>query len=205
MIERVPVHHKVVSLSPSRFPDRWHKAVLVCGSEQLLHGIGGRFVNVVGLEEVKVGSSVYCFDCVEKEYRARLKTRPAEKAERFETREALLEEHPNAKWHEYGPLLKYGEQLRVQTYLGGHLWLAFNVDDLRDVWTDAGWEGTNYGWGYVAEEHVKYASDSDVKEGKEPPDRGEHKPITGDALLFADSEKLKAYLGPDDPLLRSDK
>jgi len=64
-----------------------------------------------------------------------------------------------------------------------------------------GWEGTEFGWGYVSEADVNWNNcpDEDIS----PPER-EEKPITSDQWLFTERDKLDAYLGKDDPLLKEE-
>lgn len=123
------------------------------------------------------------------------------KAEIFSDREALLEAHPGAQWHEHGPIHKHDGKLFVQVYLGQHEWIAINVEDTSDCYYDPGWEGTEFGWGYVSEADVDWNNcpDEDIS----PPER-EGKPITSDQWLFTERDKLEAYLGKDDPLLKEE-
>jgi len=121
-------------------------------------------------------------------------------AEIFSDREALLEAHPSAQWHEYGPIHKHDGKLFVQVYLGQHEWIAISVEDTSERYLDPGWEGTEFGWGFVPEgDHFQYPDGEDIS----APER-EGKPITVDQFLFADRDKLEAYLGKDDPLLKEE-
>lgn len=161
---------------------------------------GHKTLRLTDEQMLTVGEEVRCSSCEKAAYQALLAARPATDAERYATREEVLTAHPGAQWHEYGPVLKYGDVFRVQTYLGQHEWLAVNVADVRDVLADAGWEGDVFGYAFVADEHISHALDVDRKlASTEPPVRSAGKPITGDALLFGDTAKLQAYLGPDDP------
>lgn len=218
MIERPRICRKALSIAEGRGHGRadgmWQvmKATLDCGHERVLDIIDGKVIDVESGSmrngkwekwegtEVKEGDPVYCVTCSAVAYKALLDARPPAKAARYETREALQKAHPQAKWHEEGPVHKHGDKFYVQVYLGQHEWLAVNVDDVREVWSDPGWEGTEYGCAYVPEEEIKYAADVGVTRGEiEPPERP-GKPITGDEILFAKKEKLAEYLAPGDPL-----
>ena len=134
------------------------------------------------------------------------------KAERFNTREELLAAHPKAQDHEYGPIHKvpgveYPEyntrtedKYYVQVYAGQHEWISINVEDTSERYNDPGWEGTEYGWGFVPYDAKNFWPTSVLK--IYPPER-DGKPLTGDAILFMDKDKLLEYLGPDDPVTKS--
>jgi hypothetical protein len=191
MIKRPKIHSRVTS-SPE--PDEHYTRVgLACGHETIF----------LADEDVPtVGADAECHICSDDAYRLLLDARPASAALRYPTADALRAAHPGAEWHEHGPVLKYGDILRVQVYLGQHEWLAINVEDVRDVMNDPGWEGDCFGHAFVAAEHITYAYDGAPEGGlpwTEAPLRSDGKPITGDELLFADRDKLRAYLGPDDP------
>ena len=188
------------------------KAPLACGHTRVLEIIDGKTIEIlsgtnkgrVWLDwkgrEIKVGDAIECFHCTKTAIKERLAARPAEKAERFECQSAVYAAHPDTKWHNCGPVHRHGEKVYMIGYLGQHEWLAINVDDIREIHNDPGWEGTEYGWAWVPEETIQYALRyGPVGPGLEPPERL-GKPITLDMRLFADQDKLKAYLGPDDPL-----
>ncbi len=122
------------------------------------------------------------------------------KAERFESQAALEKAHPNAEYCETGPVHKHGDNFYVSIYLGQHEWLAFNVENLDEAWSDPGWEGTEYGWAYAPASEVRRAihGETQLREIAAPERAG--KPITCDMLLFADRDKLKEYLDSDDPI-----
>ena len=199
------VPNKILSIEDKALYGNNHVSRLACGHTLTLQRDTATYSDPATGFHVEVGQDAGCWLCGQKIYEEALTSRPQEKAERFETREALLKAHPGAAWHEYGPVHRYGDTLYVVTYLGAHQWLAFNVDDLRDVHPDPGWEGTDYGQAYVPEIHVKYAmAGNQMKPELEPPERL-GKPITGDMYLFADQDKLEKYLGPDDPLMGNGK
>ena len=100
------------------------------------------------------------------------------------------------KWERSGPVYKYGDKFYVQVYLGQHEWLIVNVDDPTEMHSDPGWDGTKYGWAVIL---GSFKVDWDAPPLADPPERLEGKPITGDALLFADPDKLREYLDETDP------
>jgi hypothetical protein len=125
--------------------------------------------------------------------------------ERFDSQEELLEKHPGARWHFYGPIHKHDTGYYVQTYLGQHEWLAINVDDITDIKYDAGWDGTNFGYGFVncTDEIFEVLMKHSGGEINTAPER-EGKPLTTDNILFADESKLKEYLGENDPIYKKE-
>lgn len=183
--------------------DCGHDTLLTRFEGQVWYVRSGRFVPKKRSDfkghVVAVGDEVRCHECTREAYRVLLAARPAEKAERYDSQEAVLTAHPGARWEEYGPVHRHGDALYVQVYLGQHEWLAFCVEDAREVWSDPGWEGTLHGWAYLPRENAAYATELGTRGEICPPERP-GKPITGDELLQADLEKLRAYLGPDDPL-----
>ena len=113
------------------------------------------------------------------------------------SREEVLSKYgPNIKDSRTGPIHKHDGLLYVQIYMGQHEWLALQVEDPTVVFLDPGWEGTEFGWGVVDESSFP---EDWPNEEIGPPER-EGKPITVDGLLFAKTDKLKAYLGENDPL-----
>jgi hypothetical protein len=115
---------------------------------------------------------------------------------RFATRaEAEADPRMPHEWERSGPILKYGEKLYVQVYLGQHEWLIVNVDDPTEMHPDPGWEGTQYGWAFIFGSFKLNWNGEPL----DPPERLAGKPITGDALLFSEPEKLRDYLGAGDP------
>lgn len=106
-------------------------------------------------DEAKLDMLVVCHTCSEQLHIDKIKVRLLEQAERFDTQEALRKVHPKAAWHEEGPVHRHGDKYYVQLYLGSHEWLAVNVDDIREVWSDPGYiSAKTYGWAYVPECHI---------------------------------------------------
>lgn len=134
------------------------------------------------------------------------------KAERFSSMDDLLIAHPTALECEYGPIhkvpgviiesyLKIEDKFYVQIYVGQHEWIAINADDISERYNDPGWQGTEYGYGYVTYDRAHFWPTSSVLEVG-PPER-EGKCLTEDAILFMDKDKLVEYLGPDDSVTKS--
>lgn len=122
------------------------------------------------------------------------------KAEKFDNEEELLDKHPGAKWHEYGPIHKHGEKYFVQVYLGQHEWLSINVDNISEIYYSPGWLGDEFGWAYVPE--TALSGFSWPAEEIDPPQRP-GKPITGDEVMFGEKDKIIKYLGEDDPIAKN--
>jgi len=110
----------------------------------------------------------------------------------------LLRAHPKANWHEHGPIHKHEDELHVQVYFGQHEWGVVNVEDSTKIFFDPGWEGTEYGWGYISEADVDWGNCPQIEIF---PPECEGKPITSDQWLLARPDKLVEYLGPNDPLI----
>ncbi len=218
MITRERVLRKIVKIEDvSRRVRQEKKAFLECGHETYLEFIDGKIIDLrsgtskgsVWLEyegdEVGVNDFAKCWECSEKQYKESLATVPIYKAEIFPDQDSLRKIYPKAEWHECGPVHKHDDKMLVQIYLGQHEWLAINTENSREVFEDPGFEGTVYGWGYVPGEHITYAYDLfGINKELEPPYRDGHKAITTDMMLFAEKEKLKEYLGEDDPLSPKD-
>lgn len=200
------------------------RGLLECGHEVVLDRVeeglvqietgifkGGKWTQWEGTHAVE-GQPLHCRACSSEQYFQALKARQPSKADIFETKEELEAALPDLRAKstaherykgEWGPIHDHGGVRYVQVYLGQHEWLAMNIDNLMDVYEDPGWEGTEHGYAWVPYEEIRYALDLDINRGKslEPPNRGENrKAITYDDLLFGDKERLREYLGEDDPL-----
>ena len=118
----------------------------------------------------------------------------------FPTRDAARASGKSpTEWHLEGPIHRHQGKLFVQVYLGQHEWLAISVDDPQVAFRDQGWEGTEFGWGVVDKaDFPKAYPDEEI----DLPDR-EGQPVRHDDILFADKDKLIAYLGPEDPISKS--
>lgn len=170
MIERINITQKVTGFESTGRHLPLPHARLTCGHTQwviLFEGAywqvsQGRVVPKHRSEfegvVVDVGSAIVCDKCTDDDLIARLKARPKEKATRFKTREELQSAYPQARWHEYGPVHRHGDKYYVQVYLGQHEYLAFNVDDIHEVWNDPGYNGVEHGWAYLTEDNVTYVS-----------------------------------------------
>jgi hypothetical protein len=218
VFEKKPCPRKMIGVRPARQLPGYFSADLSCGHSTPLETIDGELVYVhsgtcrggvwsdwTGTK-ADVGVELHCYKCSSEAYVAELQARPPTQARRYESREALIVAEP---WKEGaagmdGPVHKHGEVFCVQVYLGQHEWVALNVDDLREAWDDPGWLGDEQGWGWVTEKEVQHALDAGIKGDLVPPERAGGKPITNDQFMLAEQDKLEAYLGPDDPLLRQE-
>lgn len=219
-IDESPVTSTVTEIKLREKPDST-SGCLACGHDLWLSLLDGKNTRVIsgvrrgGIweqwegHEVKAGDTEECPFCTKEAMKQRLAALPPQPVECFETREALREAHGGPQWHEEGPIYKFelpeGTRSFVQVYLGQHEWLAVNVDDIRDIREDPGWEATEFGWAFVPDHDLGMAMLHGPR-GKELPTpiRKEGKPITVDQILFADKDKLNKYLGPDDPLVKRD-
>jgi len=190
----------------------FRKAHLLCGHYALVETIGGKpyqietgtyrdgkWTDWKGTEAV-VGQPLNCVTCSAEAYKRELLARPKQKAKRYGTREKVIAAVKNLGPGEWGPVHQHGNKKYVQVYLGGHVWLAMNITNLMDAYDDPGWTGDEFGWAWVPQEEIRYALDLGVKKELPPPRRSGNNPVTYDALMFGDQDKLREYLGEDDPL-----
>lgn len=186
------VRSKITLMEKGRFGVRTD---LACGHYTYLEEIDGQVVHVTsGVkkgktwerwegEVLEVGDDALCYTCQGEEKTRIIQARDPKTVERFESREALQEAHPGAQWHEYGPIHKHEGVLYVQVYLGQHEWIAVLLEDTRTCHNDPGWEGTEFGYGWVSEADLKDGMHLGCKDHLPPPE-SEGEPITVDQILF---------------------
>jgi hypothetical protein len=123
---------------------------------------------------------------------------------RYATQEELLAAHPGAECNQYGPVLKYNGREFVQVYFGQHEWFIISLEDPNEFHDDPGWDGTTFGYAFVDCQDTKYWRKvfTTAEVWEVTPER-EGRPVTGDAVLMGDKDKLTNYLGPDDQITKA--
>mgnify|MGYP007046946535 CR=1 FL=1 len=171
------------------------KVSLACGHDTSLEEIDGQAVHVTSGARKgsvwvkwegtvhKVGDLLTCHHCQKAEKTRIIQAREPKPIEQFESRDLMLEAHPNSRCHQYGPLHKHEGVLYVQTYLGQHEWVAFLASDTRVCHEDPGWVGTMFGYGWLSEDDFMDGTVLGQRDTLPPPE-SEGEPTTVDQILF---------------------